>query len=210
MRKKPSSRAVPNPEPYTVSTPFERSSAEHVVGVGLSRRQFDLGHRVERALRHHARNAGIAFIRSVVSSARSRSALRNADLMRSVAGQRGGDRVLHRAGTAQAAVGQFLDRRERRIEPRRRSDGHPSGTPAGREIRLRQARVGNDRRVVDRGPPSAAPGRRTPDRRRPRRRGSRGRAFRDLDQRRAASASRIDRAGRIVRIDHDERARLRA
>ncbi len=25
MRKKPSSRAVPNPDPYTVSTPFERN-----------------------------------------------------------------------------------------------------------------------------------------------------------------------------------------
>ena len=67
--------------------------------------------------------------------------------MRSVAGERGRDRVLHRQRTAQTAVGQFGDRLHRVIQSRRSSDAHPARAPTRREVRLRQARERDDWRV---------------------------------------------------------------
>ena len=70
------------------------------------------------------------------------------DLMRAVAGQRRDNGVLHRTRTAEPAVGQLLHRGQRIVQARRRADDEPSRPPSRSEVRLRQARQRNDRRVA--------------------------------------------------------------
>src|SRR5436853_605148 len=57
------------------------------------------------------------------------------------------DGVLHRSRRAETSVRELLHAREDVVQSRRPSDRHPSGAPAGREIRLRQRGERNDRRV---------------------------------------------------------------
>ena len=72
--------------------------------------------------------------------------------MRSIAGQRRGKRVFHRAGAAQPAVGELFDPREHVVEPIGLRDGQPARPPAGGQIRFRQRRKRNDRGVgIQRG-----------------------------------------------------------
>ena len=148
------------------------------------------------------------FSRSVVSSARRRSAARKLVLVRAVAVERRRHRVLHRPRAAQPSVGELLDRRQRGIEARRSTHRHPSRAPPRREIRLRQARVGDDRRVlVEDG------------HRRHRsvvgqvsidlvRQDHQAVLLGDVDQRPPHLVG-INRAGGVVGIDHHQRARLR-
>ena len=206
MRKKPSSGAVPNPDPYTHENALRAQQAEHVVGVGLARRQLDLRHRVERALAAPRTTCRESRSCASWSARRARAAAwRNATWC---------DRSPVSAAVTAYCIGpglhsrpsaSFLIAASAPIEARRRSDRHPAGAPAGREIRLRQARVGNDRRVVverRHRRHRAVVGR---DRRRPRRRESPGRASRR--SRSAPCASRPDRSRRSDCSDRSRRAR---
>ena len=125
-------------------------------------------------------------------------------LMRPVAEERRGDRVLHWAVRAQTAIRELLDCREDAIEPVVPADRHPAGAPAGRQVGLRQRRerddggievlggdgrhgavvgeigvdlVGQERKVVP---------------------------VRQIDEL-APHLAGVDRAGRVVRVDDDER-----
>ena len=112
--------------------------AEDVVLVGAARRQRHRRHRVERAAR---RDAGHARDRVHAVGRQLRALFERLvehGLMRAVARQRRRHRVLHRPRTAQPAVGQLLDPRERVVQPRRAADDHPARAPARCEIRLRQ------------------------------------------------------------------------
>ena len=128
--------------------------------------------------------------------------------MRSIAPKSRIDRVLHRNRAAEPSIGQLLDRAEDRVEPRRAADHRPARAPSGREIRLRQARKGNDWRI---GGEAADRRHRTIE---PEvavdlvRQDREAVLIREVDQR-APRGRRIQRAGGIVRIDHDERARRR-
>jgi hypothetical protein len=128
--------------------------------------------------------------------------------MRAVAVERRRHRVLHRARAAQPSVGEFLDRRQRGIEARRPAHRHPARAPSRREVGLRQARVGNDRRIL------IEEGHR---RHRPVigevsihfvRQDHQAVLLGDVDQRPPHLVG-IDRASGVVRIDHHQRASLR-
>ena len=129
--------------------------------------------------------------------------------MRAVAVERRDDRVFHRRRAAQAAVRQLLDRAEHVVHPLAAADGEPSRSPSRREVRLRQRRERDHRRV----------GIELRDRVN---RAVEGEIGVDLVgeqrdvvivgdlQQLAPHGGRIGAAGRIVRIDDDQRARGRA
>ena len=191
MRKKPSLGRHAEAGTVDAQDAGLAQQREHVVLVGAARAAArpTASRRTPRAAPRSA-CPGIAFSTLGRERARARPArARNVDLMRAVAGQRRGDRVLHRSRAAQPAVRQLLDRRERVVEPRRRADHQPAGAPARREIRLRQARERDDRRVGIERRRAAAPGRRSRDRRRPRRPESSGRAARRTRSARAGPAA---------------------
>ena len=129
-------------------------------------------------------------------------------LVRAIAVECGDDRVLHRSGAAQASVRELLDSGEQIVEPRGCRHRHPAGAPSGREIRLRQRRERDDRRLgiersegahrtieIQVGVDLVGEQREVV-------------LFREIDQR-AAGFGRICRAGRVVRIDDDKRPRRR-
>ena len=129
-------------------------------------------------------------------------------LMRAIARERRFDRVLHRSGTAEPPVGHLLDRRQHVVHSIRFADDDPAGAPAGREVRLRERRERNDRRVGCE--------------RSEQRRGSverdvavdlvrQNRNARVLGERDQLPARRLGVHGarRVVRIDDHERARAR-
>ncbi len=126
-------------------------------------------------------------------------------LVRTIAAERRLDRELHRARAAQPAVGQLLDRRQHLVQPIRSADREPARPPAWREIRLRQRRERDDRRV---GREAAQERRRAVEaevavdlvgQNR------HARAIGELDER-ASRRFRIHGAGRIVRVDEHDRA----
>ena len=188
MRKKPSLGRHAESGTVHAQDAGLAQQREHVVLVGAPGRQRHRRQRVERrARRHaaHARNRVETFGRDARALGQRRA---ERHLVRAVAGQRRGDGVLHRSRTAQPAVGQLLDRRQRVVEPRRRADDEPAGAPARREIRLRQARERDDRRVgIERAQQRHRPVV-TRDRRRPRRPESSGRGARRSRSARAGPA----------------------
>ena len=138
--------------------------------------------------------------------ARSANAARKRDLMGAVTGQRRRHRVLHRSRTAQAAVGEFLHRCQCIVEPRTSPDDEPAGPPAWCEIRLRETREGNDRRVGIEGThegDGTVVAQISIDLVRQNRKVV---SFGEFDQR-SSDRRRVHRAGRIVRIDHDKHPR---
>ena len=68
--------------------------------------------------------------------------------MRPVAGQRRNDGILHGSGTAEPAIGQLLHRSDRIVQARRRAEHDPARPPSRSEVRLREARQGNDRSIA--------------------------------------------------------------
>ena len=128
--------------------------------------------------------------------------------MRSIAGERAGDGVLHRHRAAQPAVGQLLHRRDDIIQAGRAAARHPARAPAGREVRLREARERDDRRIrieVAVGLDGAVEAEVAVDLV-----GEDEQAVLVGEvQQGAPGLGRVDRAGRVVGVDDDERARRR-
>ena len=151
---------------------------------------------------------GMAFMRAnrEVGALAQRRAKRL--LVAAVAEQRRRDRVLRRPVAAQPTVRQLLDRGQQLVQPRIPADHHPAGAPPRSEIRLREARERDDRGI-----------RREAAHRR------HGTVVREVAvdlvgqqhetvplghvDERAPRGVGIHRAGRIVRVDDDQRARAR-
>ena len=183
---------------------------QHVVFVGPARRQRDLAasRRTRPTARRTSRPAwrAAAVVDQLGALAKRRA---EASMVRSVAGQRRDDRVLHRPGAAQPAIGELLDRGEhvvetlacgRRRATRRASPARDTPSTATRTTGSRAS--GSSSPSGGTGPSYA---------RSPYTSSARiGRPWRSaqFDQRRANSA-RIQRARRVVGIDDDQRARGR-
>ena len=205
MRKKPVFGPRAEPRAVHAEDAGRAQQPENVVRVGLARWQRYARHDVKGRGGSHDLDPldGVEALGSELGPNLERGAKR--DLVRPIAIERGGNRMLHRSGRAEPAVSQLLDRPQRIVEAGRVADRHPACPPAGREIRLRERRKRDDRGV------GIAGGNRR-DRAVKREVGvdlvgEQGEVvpIGELDER-AADIDRVGRAGRIVGVDDDERA----
>jgi hypothetical protein len=181
---------------------------QYVVFVGRARRQCDPRHGVEGSRRHHGGDPLDRVQALVAEDGALAQRVAERCLVRPVAAQRCDQRVLHRACAAQPAISQLLDRRQDVVEPLGLADREPARAPSGGEIRLRERRKGDDRCIGVL----------------PREGGDRAVECEigidlvgeqrhvvpigDLEQRQPRLVG-VGGAGRVVRVDHDQRARPR-
>ena len=149
MRRKPSAGRHAEARAVDAQHAGRAQQREHVVLVGPPGRQRDLRHRVERRpparrtrCRESRSGASAVIVGALLAAPRgTRPDATDRRVSAAVTAYCIGT-VLHRRPSASFAIAATTS--SSRGE---RPTAHPAGAPAGREVRLRQAREGDDRRV---------------------------------------------------------------